>query len=248
MIIIHSPETPISSLVIQVIQKTWWQQFGYSTADSPVDSAQYTLHLKDRSELTTEQLSSLRQLVGTPSLVLTSSLDVIPDDIKTQCYNEGKIIGLISDETTRAKQTFIYLSRVSGSFVYSRNNTALSFYQNMFQQLGIYIFQDINASHNVVIDYSNATNLSTFDPLLAVVANDYGYTVPATDLSAWYESYTIVSELLTENPTMIDNFTTVWLAIKNTGSMTFSDYKTILSAENATKFETVVDFLDGLHG
>jgi hypothetical protein len=248
MIIIHSPETPISSLVIQVIQKTWWQQFGYSTADSPVDSAQYTLHLNDRSDLTTEELSNLRQLVGTPSLVLTSSLDVIPDDIKTQCYNEGKIIGLISNDANRAKQTFLYLSRSNGSFVYSRNNTALSFYQNMFQQLEIYIFQDVDAAHNVVIDYSNAANLSTFDPLLAVVANDYGYSVPTTDLSAWYSSYTIVSELLTENPTMLNDFTTVWSAIKNIGSITFSDYKTILSAENATKFETVIDFLNGLHG
>jgi hypothetical protein len=248
MIIIHSPETPIANLAIRVIHKTWWQQFGYSAADSSVESAQYDLHLTDRSDLTTEELSNLRQLAGTPSLVLTSNLDIIPTDIKTQCYNEGKIVGIISDEANRAKQSFLYLSRANGNFVYSRSNTSLSFYQNMFQQLQIYIFQDTTASHNIVIDYSNAVNISTFAPLLTIVANDYGYSVPATDLSSWYSQYTVVSELLTENAAMLDDFTTVWNAIKNSGSMTFSDYKTVLSAENVTKFETVIDFLDELNG
>lgn len=244
MIIIHSPEPLIAKLAIKVIQKTWWQQFGYSAADSSVDLAEYTLYLKDRSDLTTEELSNLRQLVGTPSLVLTPNLDIIPTDIKTQCYNEGKIVGLISDESNRAKQTFLYLSRSNESFEYSRSNTVLNFYQNMFQQLQIYIFQDTTATHNVVIDYSNAVDIAAFTPLLATVANDYDYSVPTTDLSSWYSQYTVVSEFLTNNSTMLNDFTTVWLAIKNAGSITFSDYKTVLSTENATKFETVIDFLD----
>lgn len=251
MIIVHCPDMLAARLPLQVIHKTWWQHFGYGS--DPVDmtavgSAQYDLSLDNRAELSTEQLSSLRQLVGTPSLVWTPTLATIPVDVRDQVFGQGKIVHLVSTEDERAIQQFVYWHKFDGNFVYSRANIdTIDFYQNMFQQLWIYVKEDTTSAANLTINSGDLINQSGYDSLLALVAQDRNLTVPSQDLTAWLAPLNIDLEILTDHPTELADFTSVWKEMTASSAYQYTDYESVLSSDGVIKFKSVIDYLAGLH-
>lgn len=251
MIIVHCPDMLASLLPLQVIHKTWWQHFGYNA--DPVDmaavgSAQYDLSLDNRTELSTEQLSNLRQLAGTPSLVWTPTLATIPVDVRDQVYGQGKIVHLVSTEEERAIQQFVYWHKFDGNFVYSQANTdTIDFYQNMFQQLWIYVKEDTTSAANLTINSGDLINQSGYDSLLSLVAQDRSLTVPTQDLTSWLAPLNISLEIVTDHPTELAAFTAVWKEMKASSAYQYTDYESVLSNDAVIKFKSVIDYLAGLH-
>lgn len=251
MIIVHCPDVLEALLPLQVIHKTWWQNFGYSS--DPVDtnavgSAQYDLSLDNRSELSTEQISRLRQLAGTPSLVWTPTLTTIPVDIRDQVYDQGRIVHLVGTDEERAIQQFVYWHKFDSNFTYSQANTdTINFYQNMFQQLWIYLKEDTNPVSNLTINYSDLSSQSGYSSLLNLVAQDQGLTVPTQDLTSWLAPLSLQLDIVTDQATHLANFTSVWKEIKSSSAYQYTDYKSVLSTDGVTKFESVIDYLAGLH-
>ena len=254
MIIIHSPDIMLARTPLQVIHKTWWQQFGYDNSSADVSGAQYDLELADRSELTTQQISDLRNLTGVPSLVATSSLDTIPTDVLDQVKTQNRLVGLVGTAEERAREMFIYWYKTDSNFRYARTNTSISFYQNMFQQLGIYVHENISTSqYSLIFNYSDLPTLSAYTPLLQLVAADRSLSVPNDDITGWFNPLvtpatpTGISDIITNQATELANFIDVWNEIKNSNSYPNTDYTQVLSSEGRAKFESVIDFLNNLH-
>lgn len=266
MIIIHSPDIDVARGPLQVIHKTWWQHFGYESDPdiSQIISAAFDLELANRTELTTQELSDLRQLSGTPSIVVTASLRVIPNDILNQVKSQNRLVGLIGTSDERATETFVYLHRTNSNFVYARADTSTNFYQSMFQQLCIYISEANSPSdYSVSMNYSDLPTLSAYQPLLAVVAADRSLTIPDTDISAWFNPLVAITDTVAapvdptnlkpawnqaiQGTSYLNDFKAVWQETVDFGTYSSMDYTQVLSASGQTKFTNVIDYLNQLH-
>jgi hypothetical protein len=79
---------------------------------------------------------------------------------------------------------------------------------------------------------------------MTVIQTDYEFSTPAQDWSTWYTTQVTPSELLTNNAQMAADFVTCWNTIKTAGANAqFQSYQSVLSQENAAKFESVIDYL-----
>lgn len=245
MIIVHCPDFYTSKIPLRVVHKIWWEDFGYNSADDDFYDAQYDLRLVDRFELSTEDLSSLRQLATGPGIVQAVLLSVLPSDIVQQCYDAGRIISLQGTYRERAERMFTFWHMQKTAFQFARQSN-IDFYQNMFQQLMNFMKEDTDPLVNAVIRYQDFPVISSFLPLLEAVAADRGLTVPALDsnLQTWFDS-TVPSTPLIQNSTEYhDDFTAIWTEIKTKSPYTYTDYTTVLSADNQTKFRNLMDYLE----
>lgn len=245
MILVHSPLAQRGALPLLAIHKNWMTEFGHST-DADVFAAEYDLFIGNSSEITVEQLNTLRTLATqSGKIVLTVSLDIIPADIKSTCLAAGKLVGITGAEEFRATEAYWRLHKLKSNFDYAATQTAeMTFYQAMYQQLGIIIFDEVETSEQYSVTVTATDTLSKLSGLMSVVQTDYGFSSPAQDYSSWYTTQINPSELLAGNTQMVTDFVTCWNAIKTGGSsVRYQSYQSVLGQENSSKFETVIDYL-----
>ena len=245
MILVHSPLTLRGILPLAAIHKNWMTAFGHTT-DADVFSADYDLVLDNASDITVEQLNTLRTLASqSGKIVLTASLDTIPADIKALSLSTGKLVGIVGDESRRATETYLKLHKFKFNFDFAATQTAeMTFYQAMYQQLGILIFNEVATSEQYSVTITAMDTLDKLSGLMSVVQTDYGISAPTQDWSAWYAIQVTPSELLTNNTQMAADFVTCWNAINTAGvNAQFQSYQSVLGQDNAAKFESVIDYL-----
>ena len=245
MILVHSPLVQRGILPLAAIHKNWMTEFGHST-DADVFAAEYDLVLANASDITVEQLNTLRILASqSGKIVLTASLDVIPADIKSLSLSSGKLVGIIGEESTRATETYLKLHKFKFNFNFAATQTSeMTFYQAMYQQLGILIFNEVGTSEQYSVTITAMDTLDKLSGLMTVVQTDYEFSTPAQDWSTWYTTQVTPSELLTNNPQMAADFVTCWNTINTAGvNAQFQSYQSVLGQDNAAKFESVIDYL-----
>jgi hypothetical protein len=145
----------------------------------------------------------------------------------------------------RAERMFLFWHMQKQAFQFSRQSN-IDFYQNMFQQLMICMKEDTDPSVNAVIRYQDLPTVSSYVPLLEAVAEDRGLTVPVLDtaVTEWFNSTIPYTPLLQGDTTYIDNFAAIWAEIKTNNPYPYTEYTSVLSADNVTKFRDLMDYLE----